>query len=304
MLFNNTQAASEHLGCKFFCSCGKHVCKSRPLYRGITIDFRRSIWMSLCASCGTTYLVSQQFDHASCHPIVRELLINYIDLGPQEQDIHALWGLIKEFIEIGKDYIGYCSGNVLEIQKYNSNESNAFIGFLGSYWLPKIELPSRIKGSILNSIEAKKTEQGIYLSFEDLSLGLFQCLPHRTIVLAAAFIEDFISRQNCINENTINEDAVDWENISMSGVIEYLDRMSFHKGNPLLEVSVITKLLSMDLLVKKENDWGEGSAKAEKILKKAATILWFFKDAICENEEYQKEKLERKNKSEMVNGIS
>jgi len=148
------------------------------------------------------------------------------------------------------------------------------MGYLASHWLPMI-VPTKVSARAVKSLVVEHSERGLLLNYHDIRIGIFETLSTTEFYTAAFYIEQEIRRQQKRLPDGEPEDC-DAMEISVSGLIEYCDRMLFDLGNPLDEIHTIVRLLAIQYL------GGEKHEKAEALIRKAVGILWLFKDGCCE----------------------
>lgn len=284
MIFQTTGDAATMSNATFYCPGMGYECGSvdNQTYKGLLDEGSKIVWHMQCAKSGCNgILTMEKVDSVNPYlNLVRQIIINACSYN----DTAALWYVVRDFVSCSADMMKIFNTKILNVRQ--EQYPFKFMGYLAKLWLPLLA-PTRVNAGVVNDISVEHSERGILLIYHDIRIGLFESLSTTQLYSAAYYIEQELRRQS--SRVTNNAEDCDAMNISISGVIEYLDRMVFDLGSPLDEIHTITRLLAIEYRDKERKD----NAK-EITLRKAAGILWLLRDACYEEYSIDKPKPQSK----------
>lgn len=287
MIYMSTVQASNSSGANFFCPSLGVDCavENSSTYQGLIENGSKVLWLAKCERAGCNgMLLMEKLDTKNPYiELIRQMLIK----SSQSNDANILWRVISEFNAGSFDMMKVKKTDILNDKK--NEYPFKFMGYMARHWLPLLA-PTRVSAGVVASLVVEHSEIGILLNYEEIRIGLFEQLTTTELYSAAFYIEQEIKRQSSrIQEENEECDAL---NISLSGLIDYLDRMVFDLGSPLEEIHTITRLLALVL-----RDGEIRSGEKELLIRKTVKILWLLKDGSCEIGKIEKPK--PKSKPEM-----
>lgn len=281
MIYSVGSDATAQLGVNFFCantSCEK---EDVGRYQGLIATGEKSIWLCPCPSCSGILTYEQTDKENPLKSIVRQILMN---AAARESSIVVLWDVLSDFVNVSRDLMRIRASDIIAITKKSPFQPFIFMGYLAKVWLPLV-VPTRVGAKTVMEMEVEHSECGIILKFHDIHLGVFESVKTEDLYTAAYYIETEIKKHKCEIEIESDEPCSP-QDVSISGIIDYLDRMLFELGSPLEEIHTITKLLAT-LYLESERD-----EQSETLLRKVTGVLWLLKDGLI-RQDVEMNKLKR-----------
>lgn len=285
MIYASTGHASEINKAKFYCPSMGNGCRvaEKGLYKGLIDNGTKVVWHTECGNDGCPgLLVMDNLDkNLPFKDLIKGILVNASEL---EGGTTLLWKVVNEFLAGSLDMMKVRNIGILSEEK--ADQPFKFMGYLAKHWLPLLA-PTKVSAGVVSELVVEQAEQGILLNYHNIRIGIFEKISTAEFYTVAFYIEQEIRRQS--NKIDAAQEDCDAINISVSGLIEYLDRMLFDIGSPLEEVHTIVRVLTINYQGDEQKD-----KTKEMVLRKAVGILWLLKDGCCEYQEAKIEKMKPK----------
>lgn len=283
MIFVNTGDVVQKTGRNFFCTSINCALSTNRRYLGL-LGTEKTVWQTMCEN-GCGLLALEEIDPvAPMQSLVRAILLNGCGSSGGQTELVSV---VTEFVNAGRDMVTARNLGGLSARKPPIAGPYRFMGYLANQWLPLLKF-EKVSAAVVARLAIEGSEKGIIFTYGGIRLGVFDSVHASTLYCAASYIEYELQRHEKRLHPPLDE-SFDPHEVSISGLIEFMDKMLFDVGNPLGEIRTITRILAQKVVDQEERPI------AESVLRKAVGLLWLLKDACCEIES-DFEKLRRTNK--------